>query len=74
MTEGLFVLQCPLDTDSYMTREFATLVEGKMALLPHLPALDDPQASHRLLSLCLSQSLSYFTRLLPSLPGICCIL
>ena len=74
MTEGLLVLKCPLGTDPYMTREFATLVEGKMAPLPHLAALDDPQASYRLLSLCLSQSLSYFNRLLPPLPGICRIL
>ena len=57
-----------------MNREFATVVEGRMAPLPHLPALDDPKAMCPLLSLYLSQSLSNFNRLIPPLRGICHIL
>ena len=45
-----------------------------MAPVPHVPALDDPKGSYHFLSLFLSQSLSYFTCLLPSLPSICRIL
>ena len=74
MTEGLRVLKCPLGTDSYMTTEFDSILEACRAPLTHLPALDDPQAAYRLLSLCLSQSPAYFTRLLPPLPSISRIL
>ena len=66
MIGGLSVFQCPLVTDSSITREFSTLVKGKMAPLPCLPAVDEPLASYRFLSLYLSQSLSFNDGMMPS--------